>query len=121
MKELKIVITGCVLFPSQGVEITSVLEIDSINFMDASKIDEFGENYLNSGGDSFAELHNNMVFVDNKAYTKFDNKRKEILKELKDYKENGATTSSHLDEISKKLDLINWSTDIVIKSKTLIP
>ena len=110
---MKTLITGCILFKGQGqdLEETVVSELYDIYFFknndDAS---EFGESYLDDGGDSYLVVNekDTLIWADDNAINVINTKNIALRKELSDAKRNGALTSSYMDEIAMKLDSL-WS------------
>lgn len=107
MKQLELVITGCILFEGQREEQgVLVVEVNNFHFMHEEDIDDFGEDYLDNGGDSYSIVHEDLDCSDIRALDKLNDLEKEIKRDFKEVKENGVLISSVVDELSLKLDLI---------------
>ena len=57
-----LVVTGCILFKGQGVSQDLVVEIDKFQYVDENTIDQFGEEYIDNGGDSYAIVTDSLKF-----------------------------------------------------------
>ena len=105
MKSL--LVLGCILFEGQGVEETKVIEVDKFLFVEGDKIDEFGENYLDNGGDSYSTVEG-LIFNDKpQAKVKLTDLETQIKEDLRE-----AIISSHKDELSEQLNIVG---DLLVK------
>lgn len=105
----ELVITGCILFEGQGTTENNIIEVNDFHFFrneeDAS---EFGDKYLDQGGDSFAVISEefNFTCVDKLALAKLEELKAQYWDEIREIKTNGVLISSVMDEVCSKIDLL---------------
>ena len=56
MEDIKILVTGCILFEGQGTEENTIVEVENIILLREDNIDEYVDDYFNNGGDSYMVL-----------------------------------------------------------------
>jgi hypothetical protein len=114
MNNLKAVVTGCILFPGQGVSKTDIVELDKIQFIEEDLLDDFIDEYMDNVGDSYLVLENEVISSDKRINDTLKELSDKLKEELRSAKEDGIMTSSHMDSISIKMEMLE-KCDLLIK------
>lgn len=101
-----LVVTGCIIFNGQGRVGTNIIEVYDFHFIEEEDIIDFGDKYLDGGGDSFMEMCEDVGCSDKKALSQLTILEDTLLNEIRDIKQNCVLISSVLDTISRRLDLL---------------
>ena len=104
---IKVIITGCILFKGQGVDNTRIVELSGIDLVESDKIDDFIDDYELNGGDSYMVLSEITECTDTNGLEVINTKISELKNELVEIKNNGILISSIIDNICVKLDLLH--------------